>query len=137
MRRTGILMVIASYGPGQVVHPVRAMTPIEVWSGQLLSLQITWTVAHRSEEIAVDIHQLSQSDTRKTIFPMTFPVDDDGRLLPAILCVDVHAEDYEIGFSTHPNSWCGSLAEIELPPELDSRTAAFMLTPRPSAHSVG
>lgn len=81
--------------------------------------------------------EIKKSDTRQTTFPMTFPTDDDGRLLPALLCVRVDAEHYDVDFVTYPDSFCGKLAELELLPELDSRTVVFSLTPTPTAPSVG
>jgi hypothetical protein len=82
--------------------------------------------------------EIKKSDTRQTTFPMTFPADEDGRLLPATLCVTVLSEHYDVDFVSYPDSLCGSdFAEMELLPDLDSRTVVFSLTPMPTAPSVG
>ena len=82
--------------------------------------------------------EIKKSDARQTTFPMTFPTDEDGRLLPAILCVAVLSEHYDVDFVSYPDSVCGGdFAEIELLPDLDSRTVVFSLTPTLTAPSVG
>ncbi len=75
--------------------------------------------------------EIKKADTRQTTFPMTFPLDETGRLLPATLCLEVTSQHFDVDFATYPESPCGSQrAEIELLPDLDSRTVIFTLIPR-------
>lgn len=82
--------------------------------------------------------EIKKSDTKKTTFPMTFPVDKTGRPLPATLCLEVASQHFDVGFATYPESPCGyQRAEIELLPEFDSRTVIFTLTPGGDSPYVG
>ena len=82
--------------------------------------------------------EIKKSDTKQTTFPMTFPVDETGRLLPATLCLEVSSQHFDVGFTTYPESPCGKLrAEIELLPDFDSRTVIFTLIPRGDSPYLG
>ena len=74
--------------------------------------------------------EIAKGDVRHATFPMAFPTDCDGSLLPAILCVSVIAEHYDVEFATYPDSACDDLAEVELSPDADSRTVVFDLDPK-------
>ena len=74
--------------------------------------------------------EIAKGDVRHVTFPMAFPTDCDGSLLPAILCVSVIAEHYDVEFATYPDSACDDLAEVELSPDADSRTVVFDLYPK-------
>jgi hypothetical protein len=74
--------------------------------------------------------EIAKGDVRHATFPMAFPTDRDGSLLPAILCVSVIAEHYDVEFATYPDSACDDLAEVELSPDADSRTVVFDLHPK-------
>jgi hypothetical protein len=75
--------------------------------------------------------EIKKSDTKATRFPMTFETDAAGRPLPATLCVEVTSPYFDVDFAAYRESQCGDAwAEMQLPPDLDSRTVVFTLTPR-------
>ncbi|MDX2138555.1 MAG: toll/interleukin-1 receptor domain-containing protein [Chloroflexota bacterium] len=76
--------------------------------------------------------EIKKGDVRESGFPLTFPVDANGNPLPIKLCTQVESDHYDVRY---PANDCGAgQAEIELPPNTDSRTVVVALYPRDAAY---
>lgn len=76
---------------------------------------------------------IRKSDVSGSTFPCVFPVEErTGKLLPATLCVKVASSDFRVRSETRINRLCSvDEVELSLPPEHDSRTVVFELSPAP------
>jgi type II secretory pathway pseudopilin PulG len=76
--------------------------------------------------------EIKKGDVRESGFPLTFPVDANGNPLPIKLCAQVESAHYDVRY---PANDCGAgQADIELPPDTDSRTVIVALNPRDAAY---
>ncbi|MCL4248374.1 MAG: TIR domain-containing protein [Anaerolineae bacterium] len=72
--------------------------------------------------------EIKKGDVRDTGFPLAFPTDASGKPLPIQLCVQIDSDHY---VARYPANACGEgQAELAIPPDHDSRTVVFSLTPK-------
>ncbi|MCA9908548.1 MAG: toll/interleukin-1 receptor domain-containing protein, partial [Anaerolineae bacterium] len=77
--------------------------------------------------------EIKKSDVRDTGFPLAFPTDASGKPLPIRLCVQIDSDHY---VSRYPANACGEgQAELDIPPDHDSRTVVFSLTPKDPSYA--
>lgn len=76
---------------------------------------------------------IQQDDVRASSFPLAFPVDaQTGKLLPGKVCIEVVSGDFTVSTRSAYGGVCEpNQVASEIPPDQDSRTLNFTLTPKP------
>jgi hypothetical protein len=106
----------------------RAGTETEVWAK--VSLPNSEGLRGELPAVVPSGDVIQKSDARATGFPIRFPTDPrTGKRLPAQAQLRVAAGDFEIA--------PGERADVEIPPDSDSRTVIFTLEPKPGGRTGG
>jgi hypothetical protein len=81
--------------------------------------------------------EIQKGDVRATTFSLQFPRDEhSGTLLPAALCVQVTARDFEVNVEGNSADGCGDeQIALTVLPQRDSRTVIFTLLPKSEQQS--
>lgn len=107
----------------------QAATGTEVWAK--ISLPASEGLRGELPAVVPSGDVIHKGDAHATTFPIRFPVDpQNGRRLPAPAELRVISGDFNI---VAP----GERADVEIPPQTDSRTVIFTLEPKPGAKTSG